>query len=80
MEKLKQRLQTKAAKIKRYEQRIAQYRQNGPLNTDKKNSLQEINGKIRHDRIVPKAKESLRFWGDIWSNGGQNKEAEWLKV
>ena len=30
---------------------------------------------------MPDAEESLRFWSDIWDNGGQhhNNEAKWLR-
>ena len=40
IEELKQRLQAKAAKVKRYEQRINQYRQNRLFSTDKKKFFQ----------------------------------------
>ena len=81
IEELKQRLQTKTAKSKRYEQRINQFRQNRLFSTDKKKFFQEIDGTIRRDKVVPNAEESLRFSGDIWSDGDRhhNKEAEWLK-
>ena len=81
IEELKQRLQTKTAKIKRYEQRINQFRQNRLFSTDKKKFFQEIDGTSRWDKVVPNAEESLRFWGGIWSDGDRhhNKEAEWLK-
>ena len=75
IEELKQRLQTKAAKFKRYEQRINQYRQNRLFNTDK--FFHEIDETVRQDKVVPNVEESLRFWGDIWSDGDKhhNKEA-----
>ena len=81
IEELKQRLQTKTAKIKRCEQRTNQFRQNRLFSTDKKKFFQEIDGTIRRDKIVPNLEESLRFWGDIWSDGDRhhNKEVELLK-
>ncbi len=81
IEELKQRLTAKAAKIRRYEQRIHQYRQNRLFSTDQKRFYQELDGGITYDRTVPDAEESLKFWSDIWYNGGKqhNNEAEWLK-
>ena len=81
IEELKQRLTAKAANIRRYEQRIHQYRQNRLFSTDQIRFYQELDGGITYDRAVPDAEESLRFWSDIWDNGGQhhNNEAEWLR-
>ena len=81
IEELKQRLTAKAAKMRRYEQRIHQYRQNRLFSTDQKRFYQELDGGIKYDTAVPDAEESLRFWSDIWDNGGQhhNNDAEWLR-
>ena len=66
--------------MKRYEQRIEQFRQNRIFELDQKKIYAELNknGIILND--VPNAEECTKFWGDI---GGvteeHNREAEWLK-
>eukprot|EP00794_Sanderia_malayensis_P000828 gene828-biopygen97 len=81
IEELKQRLTAKAAKIRRYEQRIQQYKQNRLFSTDQKRFYQELDGGITYDRTVPDAEECLGFWSNIWDNSDQhhNNEAEWLR-
>ena len=79
IEELKQRVLAKAAKIKRYEQRITQYKQNIIFKQDQKRFYQELNGKARNENVIPDADESKKFWSDIWSVGKEhNRNAEWL--
>ena len=61
LEELKQRLQAKAAKLKRYEQRIEQYRLNGLFQQDQKRVYQELNGEMKTEGTVPDADESKQF-------------------
>ena len=81
IEELKQRLQAKSAKLKRYEQRIHRYQVNRLFQQDQKRVYQQLNGtsssfnEARHD-----AEESQRFWRDIWRKEVlHNENAEWLK-
>ena len=70
----------KSAKIRRYEQRIEQFRQNKIFDFDQKDIYAEFNGGGVRWNDVPNAEESKRFWGSIWSvEKGHNREAEWLK-
>ena len=79
IEELKQRITAKASKIKRFDQRITQYRQNRTFNIDQKKIFKELDGNIRHERVIPDAEESKRFWSDIWSKEKRhNNDAEWL--
>ncbi len=66
LEELKQRLQAKAAKLKRYERRIEQYRLNGLFQQDQKRVYQELNGEMKTEGTVPDADESEHFWSGIW--------------
>ena len=78
MEELKQRLQVKAAKLKRYEQRIEQYRVNIMYQQDQKRVYQEMTGKPG-EKVMPDAEKSVRLWSGIWDNDiHQNSKAEWL--
>ena len=79
MEELKQRLQVKASKLKRYEQRIEQYRVNRMYQQDQKRLYQEISGKSGGEKAMPDAKKSARIWSGIWDNNIQhNRRDEWL--
>lgn len=70
---------TKAAKIMRCKQRMAQFRQNWLFKSHQEQFYQEINGDLGKDyNAVPNAEESKKFW-NIWSVGAGHKEnAEWL--
>ena len=77
IEELKQRMFAKSAKIRRYEQRIEQFRQNRIFHFDQKKIYAEFNGGEVRSNDVPNAEESKRFLGDIWSaEKGHNQEAE----
>ena len=79
MGELKQRLQVKASKLKRYEQRIEQCRVNGIYQQDQKRVYQEMNGKPGRENVMPDTEKSVRFWFGIWDNDIQhNRRAEWL--
>ena len=79
LEELKQRMQAKATKIKRYDQRIEQYRINRLFQQDQKRVYQQLNGKIE-SREKADTEESKRFWSNIWgTEKSHNKNAEWLK-
>ena len=82
IEELKQRLQVKAAKLRRYEQRVNQYRINRVFQQDQKKVYQELNGlsRTKNEGVSPDAEDSNKFWSSIWGNEVQhNKNAEWLK-
>jgi len=80
IEELKQRMIAKSAKIKRYEQRITQFRQNRMFYIDQKKIYTELNNGGKKSSDLPDAENSRRFWSDIWSTNKQhNREAKWLK-
>ena len=80
IKELKQRMIAKSAKVKRYEQRVTQFRQNRMFNVDQKKIYKELNGGGNSSGDVPGAEESKRFWGDIWSvEKEHNRDARWLK-
>ena len=79
-QELKQRMLAKSAKVRRYQQRIEQFRQNRIFYFEQKKMYAEFNGYGLRLSDVPNAEETKIFWGDIWSVGkGHNREAEWLK-
>ena len=81
IEELKQRLQAKSAKLKRYEQRIHRYQVNRLFQRDQKRVNQQMNGTSgSFSEVRPDAEESQQFWRDIWGKDVlHNENAEWLK-
>ena len=79
IEELKQRIKAKAAKIKRYKNRIEQFRQNRLFQTDQSRLYKELNGEEAIN-LAPDKEEAKSFWSDIWSKEVKhNKDAEWLR-
>ena len=80
IEELKQRIVAKSGKIRRFQQRINQFRQNRTFRVDQKKIYKELNGEERGTNEVPDAEESRRFWENIWSvEKEHNKQAKWLQ-
>ena len=71
IEELKQRMLAKRAKVKRYEQRIEQFRQN---------RIFDLDGNGIRSNGVPNGEECTKFWDNIWgARKEHNRKAEWLK-
>ena len=64
IEELKQRMLAKSAKVKRYEQRIEQFRQSRIFDSDQKNIYMELNRNGIRLNDVPNAEECRKFWSD----------------
>ena len=80
IEELKQRLIAKKTKVKRYEQRISQFRQNQLFQVNQKQVYKDLNEEKQGDRIIPNSEDSIKFWGDIWSiRKEHNQHTDWLK-
>ena len=79
IKELKQRLIVKKTKVKRYEQRISQFRHNQLFQVNQKQVYKEVNREKQSYRIIPNS-ESIKFWSDVWSMRREhNQYAEWLK-
>ena len=71
----------KAEKLRRYEQRVQQYRQNRMFEYDHKKLYKELDGDSSgtDTDCMPDAEESCDFWSNIWDNPIEhNRHAEWL--
>ena len=80
LEETKQRIKALQLKIRRYECRTEQYKQNRMFEANQRSLYQIIDG--THWNIVqsPEAEESLEFWSGIWSNPtNHNVDTEWLE-
>ena len=80
IKKLKQKLLAKSAKIKRYQQRITQYRQNRMFETDQKKVYEELSGEFNSESVIPDAEENKSFWNGIWGvEKEHNRTVNWLE-
>ena len=78
IEELKLGIIAKAAKVRRYKERIKQFKQNRLFKEDQSRFYQEINGEERSNE-VPNKKKAKAFWNDIWSKEAKhNTSAEWI--
>ena len=66
IEEVKQRMLAKSVKVKRYEQRIKQFRQNRISDLHQKKIYTESNRNVIRLKDVPNAEECTKFWGSIW--------------
>ena len=79
MEEIKQRITAKAAKIKRYQNRIKQFQDNRLFTANQSRFYKNLEGGER-DTIAPEPKEATSFWSDIWAKSVEhNDEAEWIE-
>ena len=65
IEELKKRMLAKSSKVRRYQQRVKQFRQSRIFDFDQKKVYAEfiVDGVTPSD--VSNAEESKRFWGDL---------------
>ena len=76
-EEVKQWMLSKIAKVKRYKQRIEEFRQNRIFVLDQKKIYAELNRNEIRSNDVPNTEECPKFWSDIWGvRNKHNKEEE----
>ena len=80
-EELKQRINAIAAKVRRYQERVDNYRQNRLFENNQRQFYRELDQEEeRYDDDQPVAEESKQFWGNIWSQSEDHKkDAKWLQ-
>lgn len=79
IEQLKQRVMSKAQKVKRYTERCEQFQQNRLFENNPKQFFSSLNGNSG-ENVVPNAEEAREFWSEIWSQDVEhNKNAEWIQ-
>ena len=80
IEELKQRLHSKTAKLKRYEERVNQYKINRLFVQNQKRVYQQMDGIRNINNEKPNAEESKQFWSIMWDNEKEReRNAEWLR-
>ena len=79
-ENLKQKMQLKAQRLRRFDKRTKFYRQNKIFSTDAKKFYREIGKGTIPVEEPPSQEELERFWNNIWGKEKKyNKEAAWVK-
>jgi hypothetical protein len=79
LEELKENLQAKSQKIKRYTERQKQYRENRMFVNNQKQFYRKLGGTNSQEQIVPDKKPTVEFWQGIWSvKSEHNRNAPWL--
>ena len=79
-ETIKQKIQLKAQRIRRYEKRTKFYRRNNTFKSDKKKFYRELGSKQINVEKPPTRDEIELFWKKIRDTHEEfNKNAEWLK-
>ena len=80
VEELKQRITGIAAKVRRYQGRVDSYRQNRLFENNQRQFYRELDEEEeRCDDDQPVPEESKQFWGNIWSQSADHKDAKWLQ-
>ena len=75
---LKQRITAIAAKVRRYQGGVDSYRQNRLFENNQRQFYRELDQEEeRLDDDQPVAEESKQFWGNIWSQSADHKDAKW---
>ena len=66
--------------LKRYKSRVKQYRQNRTFKNNQKVLYEELDGKMRQERVMPDPEERvLEFWSELWDNPvDHNRNAKWI--
>ena len=79
-ETLKQKVQSKAQRIRRYEKKETQYSQNMMFKGDTKKFYRNLGMKNREAREPPSMAETETYWKSLWGEEAQHNEgAEWIR-
>ena len=77
---LKQKIKAGGVKIKRYDERCLQFKQNHLFRTNQKLFYKTLDGKERGETVLPNPTKATSFWSKIWSEEvGHNEGASWLE-
>jgi len=79
-ETLKQKVQAKAQRIRRYEKRDTQYSQNKMFKEDTNKFYRNLGMKNIQAREPPSMAEAETYWKSLWGEEAQhNERAEWIR-
>ena len=75
---INQKLLAKEGKLKKYRQRVKQYRQNRTFQNNERKSYQQVGGYDMKIYQQPDARETEQFWTKIWKPSEHYEKAEWI--
>ena len=78
LEEIYQKVLAKDERLKRYRQRVKQYRQNRTFQNNERKFYQQLEGYDNNTYQQPDAKETQRFWTKIWQRKKHNEKAKWI--
>ena len=79
-EELKQGIKAKSATLKRYKNRVNQYRQNRLFQSNQCKFYQELDGKSHEENMIPYKKKARELWSGKWEkNVKDNKNADGIQ-
>ena len=78
LEEINQKVLSKEGRLKRYRQRVKQYRQNKTFQNNERKFYRQLGGSDAKAYQQPDIKETERFWTRIWQPKKHNENAEWI--
>ena len=78
LEEINQKVMSKEGRLKRYRQRVKQYRQNRTFQNNERKFYQQLGGSDMKTYQQPDIKETERFLTKIWQPKKHNEDAEWI--
>ena len=78
LEAINQKVMAKEGILKRYRQRVKQYRQNRTFQNNERKFYQQVGGSDLKTYQQSNIKETERFWTKIWQPKKHNENAEWI--
>ena len=78
MRKKKQKFLAKEGRLKRYRQRVKQYRQNRTFQNNERKFYQQLGGHDTKTYLQSDTRETERFGTKIWKPKKHNEKAEWI--
>ena len=78
LEEVNHKVLAKEGRLKRYRQRVKQYRQNRTFQNNERKFYQQLGEHDIKTYQQPDAKETERFWTKIWQPKKYNEKAEWI--
>ena len=77
LEEIYQKVLAKEGRLKRYRQRVKQYRQNRTFQNIERKFYQQLGGDENKTYQQPNEKETERFWTKIWQANNKIKRLNW---
>ena len=78
LEEINQKVLAKEGRLKRYRQRVKQYRQNWTYQNNERKFYQQLGGSDTKTYQQPNIKETERFWTKIWQPKKHKENADWI--